>query len=252
MVNFKIIILSSLILLPSSSLAKVSCKAAEHWVDTHYRRAYMRHDGTRVKGTQVKGHCRKNPRGYEKWHQSLSSKRPEIWGYKKEKSKKWSVEEIERLHEALSVLPDIFLNLPNVKLYRMQKSNFAENPATSNYKDTVLYDLAFEHKDSLAQILAHELSHSLYRQLTDKEKSAFLEAAAWIEHPVVFKGALTTKKNKRFIQPDSQLSVDEDFSNHIEYFLFKNKSLKKDSPRAYLWVREKYGSDFKIKPGVKE
>lgn len=82
-------------------------------------------------------------------------------GATKKKSKKWSVEEIERLHEALSVLPEIFLNLPNVKIYRMQKSKFAENPATSNNNDITLYDSAFEHKDSLAQILSHELSHSL-------------------------------------------------------------------------------------------
>lgn len=172
-------------------------------------------------------------------------------GATKKKSKKWSVEEIERLHEALSVLPEIFLNLPNVKIYRMQKSKFAENPATSNNNDITLYDSAFEHKDSLAQILSHELSHSLYRKLTDKEKATFRKAAEWIEHPK-FKGALTTKKNKKFIQPDSQLSVDEDFSNHVEHFLFKNKSLKKDSPKAHLWIRKKYGQDFRIEPGVKK
>ncbi len=240
-----------LLLFPLQSFAKPICPIGEHWVASHVRRTYVRDDGNRVRAAQVKGHCRKNPRGYEKWHQNLSNNRPKIWGYKQEESKKWSVDEIERLHEALSVLPDVFLNLANVKIYRMHKSQFPGNPATSNNKDITLYDLAFQRKQSLAQIVAHELSHVLYRKLSEKEKSSFRQASGWIEHPE-FKGALTTEKNKKFIQPDSRLSVDEDFSNHLEHFLFKNKSLKETSPKAYLWIWDKYGLGFKIKLGVKK
>ena len=240
-----------LFLFPLQSFAKPICPVGEHWVASHFRRAYVRGDGTRVNAAQVKGHCRKNPRGYEKWYQNLSNNRPKIWGYKNERSKKWTVEEIERFHEALSLLPDVFLDLANVEIYRMHKSQFPRNPATSNNKDITLYDLAFQHKESLAQIIAHEFSHMLFRQLNEQEKSSFRKASGWKEHPE-FKGALTTVKNKKFIQSDSRLSVDEDFSNHLEHFLFKNKSLKEVSPKAYLWIREKYGSDFKVRVGVKK
>lgn len=237
-----IVILNSV---QSTATEKRTCSSGEHWVASHNRRAYIRHDGVRVKATKVKGHCRENPRGYKKWYQTFSNQRPKVWGYKAEKTKEWSAEETERIYEALSVLPDIFLNLPGVKLYRMGKSKFPGNPATSNFAETTLYDVAFVYKESLAQIVAHELSHTLYRNLTEKEKTTFQKSAGWIEHSQ-FKGALTTKKSKKFIQPDSMLSVVEDFSNHIEHFLFKNKSLKRESPEAYDWIKRKYGSDFKL------
>ena len=78
----------SVILNPAFSEVKKDCSGGEHWVGSHNRQAYIRYDRTRVKATQVKGHCRKNPKGYEKWSQRLSNNRPKIWGYTKEKSKK--------------------------------------------------------------------------------------------------------------------------------------------------------------------
>lgn len=174
-----------LAILPIVGVANPSCKENEHWVGSHNRRAYTRYDGVYVSATQVKGHCRKSPRGYKKWNHRLTNKQPKIWGYTKERSKKWTTEEVERFHEALSVLPDKLLNLENIKIFRMGKSMTNGNPATSNYEDITLYNLAFQHKNSLAQILAHELSHSMYRQLSEPEKIAFSEVAGWVEHPKI-------------------------------------------------------------------
>lgn len=162
---------------PATSVAKPSCRKGKHWVETHFRSGYLRHDGVRVKSTQVLGHCRKNPRGYEQWHRTLSNQRPKLWGYQKEKSKKWTVEEVQRLYDAISVLPQKLLALKNVKFYRMSESKDIGNPGTSNSTDIVLYDQAFKYQDSLAQILSHELSHILYDTLSLDDKYAFAERA---------------------------------------------------------------------------
>lgn len=97
-----------LLLTTFDALAKSKCPAGEHWVDPHFRSSYTRYDGVDVSATNVKGYCRLNPKGYEHWHQRLSNQRPKIWGYRKEKSKKWTVEEVQRFYDEISLLPDRF------------------------------------------------------------------------------------------------------------------------------------------------
>jgi len=47
------------------------CPPREHWVSPHHRRAYTRGDGTVVKATDVKGHCRKNSGDFHVWNLKL-------------------------------------------------------------------------------------------------------------------------------------------------------------------------------------
>lgn len=176
----------------------------------------------------------------------MTNKRPAIWGYGKEKSKKWTVEEAQRFYDELSVLPDNLINLKNVKVYRMDQSVTQSNPATSNFKDIVLYDLAFRHKDSLAQIVAHELSHILFADLSNSEKEHFAEKSNWIVLKVKNETIYIPKNEKKLLQADSAVSIDEDFANHIEEFLFDRVRLRKTSPNSILWIQKKYDESFKI------
>ncbi len=233
----------------SGAQAKTECPDGEHWVYPHFRSAYVRHDGVHVSAAQVRGHCRMNPRGYDQWHERLSNHRPSIWGYRTEKSKKWSIEDVQRFYDEMSVLPDKLIGLDNVKLHRMDISGTKRNPATSNFNDVVFYDLAFQHSDSLAQIIAHELSHVVYSGLSEEDRAGFRQAARWIQEsdkPGIYAAAA----DKKLIQPDSGNSVSEDFANHIEHYLFKNESLKKTSPKVHEWIQSTFGSDFKAQ-GVK-
>ena len=244
-------ILSLMMLVTSTALAKSLCPNGEHWVDSHHRRAYTRYDGVHVKATRVQSHCRKNPRGYKRWNKKLSNKRPQIWGYKREKSKKWTVEEVERFFDAIAVLPDQLLNLSKVKIYRMLQSRTAKNPATTNppQNDVTLYDLAFVHEESLAQIISHELSHILFESLTAEEKNIFAEKAGWSRKNIMGKEYYFPKKNKVNIKADSIDSVEEDFANHIELFLFTPRVVRAKSKDAYDWIQDKFGKEFKIKEG---
>lgn len=194
-----------------TSFAKEACPSGEHWVESHFRRSYVKYDGTHVSASQVSGHCRKNPRGYDRWHQRLSNTRPKIWGYSGEKTKRWTIEEVEMAYEALSILPDQLLNQADIKLHRMDKSQHVNNPATANFNDIALYNLSFESKDSLAQILAHELSHIFFQNFSEQDKTEFRAAAGWIRDERT-PGAFVVLKDKKFIQNDSKISIDEDFA----------------------------------------
>lgn len=241
----KVLLLQALILtLPTFAFAR-NCPEGQHWVNPHFRSSYTRYDGTLVRSTQVKGHCKVNPRGYKKWHQRLSNTRPKIWGYKKEKTKKWAEQETDRVHKAISIFPQLLQDLKDIKIYRMTESVTKENPATSNYNDIVLYDLAFQHTVPLEQILAHELAHALYYSLDQSDLEKFAISADW-ELSQNKPNLWVPKKERIFIEKDSQLSLDEDFANHIEHYLFKNKSLKNNSPNSYQWIHKTFGKEFKI------
>lgn len=243
--NIQILLFIALLLVAGKPAFASECPKGEYWVNPHFRRAYVRYDGTEVRATNVRGYCKENPRGYEKWHQKLSNERPGFWGYKSEKSKKWSVEEAERVYEALSVLPQQLLDLDKVKIHRMiEHVSNRDNPATTNYDDVVLYDSAFKHKVPLEQILAHELSHSLYNKLTKYQKKIFATSAKWEE--AKSSGKWVATKEKIFFEQDSKASLEEDFANHIEYYLFKGQFLKKSSPEAHKWIGETFGVGFKL------
>jgi hypothetical protein len=230
-------------LVVTSPLYASNCPLGKQWVSPHFRSGYVRYDGIVVSPTNVIGHCKTNPRGFERWHSRLSNSRPKIWGYK-EKTKQWTTEEIERIYDFLDIFPPHFGDLEKIKIYRMDSSLFKGNPATTNFNDVVLYDAAFKHSVPLEQILAHELAHSVYNTLDAKEKRDFAVSANWEQDSG--SGNWVPKKEKAFIQSDSRASLDEDFANHVEHYLFENNTLKESSPNAYQWIKEKFGQDFKI------
>jgi hypothetical protein len=222
-----------------------TCPEGEYWISPHVRAGYFRYDGVKVSPADVRGHCRINPRGYEKWHQRLSNERPKVWGYKNEKSKIWTADEAERVYDAIAILPKQLLELSKVEIHRMTESISKENPATSNFENIVLYDLAFKHKVPLEQILTHELAHVLYYTLDRDQIKEFAHSADW-KSVQSSSNVWVTKNDKIFIEKDSRSSVIEDFANHIEHYLFKNESLKKSSQESYHWINKTFGKEFKI------
>lgn len=243
--KIQIVLLMVILLLAGSFSFAAECPKGEYWVSPHFRNGYVRYDGTVVRATTVSGHCRTNPRGYEKWHQRLSNERPSFWGYTNEKSKKWTTEEVERVYDAISILPQQLLDLGKVEIYRMVQSNTEGNPATSNGNDVVLYDSVFKHKIPMERILAHEFSHPLYYTLNPNQREDFARSARWkkIENTK----AWVARKDKIYFEEDSRVSLVEDFANHIEYYLFKNESLKESAPEAFKWINQTFGKDFKLR-----
>jgi hypothetical protein len=239
-------------LFTQDGFASIDCPEGKHWVDPHFRKSYYRFDGVHVDAADVSGHCRLNPKGYQLWHQRISSQRPIVWGYKNEVTKSWSVAEVEQFYEAISALPTSLINLNNIKVYRMSQSVAKENPATTNNRDIVLYDEAFQHKGSLTRIIAHELSHILFKDLSESEKEQFGEKSNWIVLKIKNETTYIAKSEKTYLQEDSANSIEEDFSNHMEEYLFDKNKVKAVSPKTTEWIQKKYGEDFKIQKMEKE
>ncbi len=162
-----------LVVFSAFAIAEVSkptkCPTGEHWISAHKRKAYYRADGTLVKATNVKAHCRRHSAGYEIWKPKLKPGFPEGWLRKTEK-KPWTDEEIESVLEALELIPKILWN--NIEgIYRLGKDASGEsNPASHQKGKVVLYDSAFESKVNLAHVLGHELSHELFDSLTAQQR----------------------------------------------------------------------------------
>lgn len=227
------------------------CPAGEHWVSAHSRRAYYRADGTFVKASNVKAHCRKNPLSYEYWYPKLKPGLPEKWFRQNENTKPWTTEEMERVLETLESIPE-FLWVDRIEgIYRLQKDASGHpNPAASSDGKIVLYDLAFDKKFNLAQVLAHEMSHEFFKTLTLSEFKAYAEAGEWISQELFNQVIYMRGRPKNaFVQEDGRYRIDEDFCNNIEYFLFKPEELKKTTPKVYEWIKKKYGDKLRLRKG---
>ncbi len=224
------------------------CPQGKHSVSSYTQGDYYKADGTFVRAHTVNAHCRTNPRGYEKWHSKLKTGRPRVWGYKKEQSVDWTESNVERTLEAISELPDLLFEQEPAGIYRMRKSRTPANPATTNtgLSETVLYDLAFQTSSNLAQVLAHEFSHLLYKKLPEEERKSYLTISKWLEEKI---GNSTMWINRRppnqFMTDHAKESPDEDFATNIEYFLFKPAKLKNVAPQIHSWIEKQLGDKLK-------
>lgn len=219
-----------------------TCQDGRHWVRAHHRHAYYRYNGTFVKAADVIAHCRDNPKGYGAWSKYIKSGKPKIWS-QIEKLKTWNEEERERVLEAISDLP-YFLRKQKIEgLYRMVKSETEENPS-SIYKNSIaLYDLAFELKSNLARVIAHELTHSYYSTLLDKQKNEYEKIAGWDWLKIDDRHSVRkTRPIENFVELSGMKSPEEDFVKNFEYFIFEPKKLETITPTVYKWLRKNFGA----------
>jgi hypothetical protein len=241
------------ILLPYPTMAEAAtpnggCGEGRHWVKAHFRHAYFKADGTHVRATTVSAHCSDNPPGYAFWIEKLKTGSPEQWPNKKENPRPWTVEQKERVLEALSVFP-IQMQRQDIRgIFRMDRSAFFPNSMSGDHRgNIVIYDNAFEEKGNLSQELAHEISHRIFDSLSSDDLEAYRWAAAWFnvsEDP--FRPDYQLLRMK-VVEPDSANSVEEDFSNNLEYFLFNPTKLQEVSPAVYSWIATRFGDKFRIR-----
>jgi hypothetical protein len=230
------------------------CGKDQHWVKAHFRRGYYRSDGIFVKATNVTAHCQGNPEGYAYWGPKLKDDRPQ-WPHRFEKSKKWTIEEKERVLEALAELPEVLWGNTIEGIYRMDKSQTSvNNPATSAAGAIVLYDSAFSKPNKtqpLARIIGHELAHEYYRKkLSDADLADYHTLASWESSTNPDTGEVRwTSPRTNFVKNDGRISPEEDFANNIEYFLFEPAKLKYITPNAYDWIIHHFGGKLKLRKG---
>lgn len=242
--------------LNSESFAKEQqpvCPQNEHWVKAHHRNAYTRSDGTFVSESNVRSHCKTNPPSYSLWKNRLNSNPSKQWLNKKEKSRKWTTDEEEKVLEALSELPVILLVNSVKNIYRLEKSSsYDKNPAAGEEGEIAIYDAAFSSKTNLTRVLSHEFAHELYRQLSVADKTAYAKTAGWLAVKLSSTTSprwIPTRDNSAYVENDGPESMTEDFSNNIEYFLFDSQVLQRKTPKVFNWIKKKFGDNFKLVKG---
>lgn len=163
-----------------------------------------------------------------------------------EKIKKWTESDIQKLIDALEEIPD-FLLTPNLKgFYRFSKSKHYPNPAVSAEDVIALYDTAFKSSKNLGQILTHELAHINYKELKQKNQLDYGHATGWRYNIENDNKLYLEGRKSGYIAEDGRTSVEEDYANNLEHFLYSPDKLKKVTPEAYNWFNKTY-KDLKLK-----
>jgi hypothetical protein len=130
----------------------------------------------------------------------------------------------------------------------MQRSRDFPNPASSAPGVIVLYDNAFDGKRNLSRIMAHELAHEHFRNMSREDLDSYRAAVNWFSPDGGGQGGpWITRGKQAFVQDDGLMSPAEDFANNVEYYLFQRETLRKVTPNADIWIGRHFGSSFKLK-----
>ncbi len=224
------------------------CPAGQYWVTAHHRKAYIKSDGTPVRATFVKAHCRSKSKEHEYLEPRLKDGLPPRWP-RKEKGKTWTEEDRERLKEALEAIPQE-LRAKNIKgIYRGIRAADHPNPANHYSEKIVLYDEAFSERYNLSRVIAHELAHQVYGELSREDKLSYQKKMGWIvnengEEVLVDEG-------RSIVADDSNDSTTEDFANNVEFRLFQSEHLKKAAPEAFEWLEKRFNKKLQLRGNSK-
>ena len=226
------------------------CGIQRHWVRSHFRKAYTRADGKHFSASKVAAHCSDNPPSYSYWKPRLKSGIPPEWPLKGETAKPWSDDEIEKIIEALGYLPNEMKRNDILGIYRMGRSIFYPNPASADRVGNIaVYDQAFSSAHNLAQVLSHEIAHRIFETLGRDDFERYSFAAGWIARNDSNGSKEYVLLRKKMVDSDSSDSVEEDFSNNVEFYLFNPAKLKDVSPEAFNWISRHFGANFKVGKG---
>lgn len=228
-----------------------TCPQGFYRVKSHFRKAYVRSDGTQVKAANVTSYCKEASPAYNFWGNKLKNGLPPNWPHRQEQESTWTPESEERILDALEMIPEKLWSDEAKGIYRLKKSKDFPNPASNGDGLIVIYDSAFDSKRNLARILVHELSHIAYQHLSKEEAPDYRRATGWGFEAAAHGRYFFKGRKSGYVEEDGKISPEEDFSNNIEYYLFEPDKLKKETPGAYNWINKHYGDTFKLKGGKK-
>lgn len=191
---------------------------------------------------QCEDYCSKKCKTDPYWKNKIKNGRPKNWELSSEKSKDWTKEEIEKLEQILSQLPEQFKSLPLDGIYKMEKSIGIVNPGTTQENSVVLYEHGLANPlFNFDNVIIHELAHVIYNNMNDSEIKDYDKTMGWKE----LKGIMT--RNGEFVKPRAADNPSEDFSYNIEFFLLDQSYLNDKIPTVVKWISKKFSKNFKLK-----
>jgi hypothetical protein len=244
---FLVFAFSGTAILAKETLQSSQCPKNKFYVRSHTRKSYLRSDGTNVRQAFVKSYCKDLTASVLFIKSRVKSGIPSGWPHKKETSRPWTEEEIQRLMIAVEDFPESLLSETVAGIYRLKKSIFFPNPATSADGIIVVYDTAFEHSRNLGQIILHEVAHQNYKDLSEKLRQDYRRATGWTVALEPDGTYYWVGRKEGYVEEDGKNSHEEDYANNLQHFYFDSDTLKKVTPTAYEWFLKKFGQDFKQK-----
>lgn len=234
----KILILYFLFISSSVAAQEKQCETWQIFVKAHKVKDYIKNDGTKVKSTFRKSHCREKWKNADKWGVLLKNYKPKYWPNKNEVFKVWTKSEIKLILKTLSELP-IIDTFPINKLLRASLSKDPSNPASSISEkgDIVFYDEFFKAKNK-KQIICHEAAHIIYSSLKLKERKEFARISGWKTYRINNKDVFVAPNKK--IKPDSNTGQEEDFANYFEVYITDPKKVKKINSQVYSYLLKRF------------
>lgn len=223
------------------------CPSGTYRVKSHYRSGYVRSDGTVVRPTRVKTYCKRMTRAHEYLAPLFKEGVPPNWPHQMEKKSIWTESEEERLEDSMEEIPDVLLSPQINGFYRLHKSKDYPNPASRIDGAIVVYDSAFDRSRNLSRIIAHELAHQNFDDLSIAERQDYRRVAGWRAKLELDRTVYWVGRSDGYVEEDGKTSFEEDYANNVEYYLYNSDKLKKMTPKVYEWMQQHFGNSLQLK-----
>ena len=195
----------------------------EQWIDS-----YMKLDGTKVSAHSRDAHCREIERS-NYFQDSTNQKFINI----KPKIKKWNATEKSIVQQNLALLPR-WLNKYNLtEILRGDVGGNLKNPAASiaPTRTLLIFDRFFKEQDKRAVII-HEMAHIALPSIDPELVIEFSRASGWTVND-----NFEVSPPQKLLIPDSQGSINEDLTNHIEVYYADQTKLMIFNPFSFLVIK---------------
>ena len=219
------------------------CHGTEHWVRGH----------SKSKGIWT-AFCRANQdsgestEAYKFWAPRLHEGNPLNWPNRTETVAIWTELELEKVLSALEQIPLQLWTSQIRGIYRLHRSKDFPNPGSSGDGFIALYDAAFMEKNNLVRILSHEGGHEFYSHMSNEEKSTYRLATGWgLRDEPGARDMVVYKRKSGYVRRGCEKDMAEDLACNIEFFLLNPDKLKTEVPGAYVWIRNRFGDNFKLR-----
>jgi hypothetical protein len=221
------------------------CTIWQTQAKAHPVKPYKNKNGTHIIKSETDEHCRLKYPKTEKWQTQFFDGVFSGWPMPDEKFKNWTQSEKELVLKFLSGQPQALRALNDIKLLRVSKSKFKNNPgaAVKALNAIALYDNFFSSEEK-SRILSHELSHLYLYNLNQEKLANLVSELGWRQE--VKENSLIRLPNYLLLKPDSAQSITEDIANHLEDFLHDRENLRKNFPDRYKLIQETVPADFKL------
>ena len=103
------------------------------------------------------------------------------------------------------------------------------------HKSIIIYDQFFKEKNKKS-VIVHESSHHIYKNLGPDGVKEFVDLSGWgLEVDIA--GQVFEIPPNVLIKPDSSISKEEDFSNHVEEFYSWPETYAKRYPKIHQFLK---------------